>query len=711
MAVMEDGRQDAAPPAHVARFAQAALAALALSGTAAWGQDAPPQDDPEAETAEESGTPTGASLDSSLDLSLEGAAAAPEEDFDGAGDELLLFEDIPVVISASRQARSMNALPVPVSVVTSSDIHYSGQTNLADVLPFFVPGLDSLTIDRNRRAVGVRGFHQNFSDRTLLLINGRNANSLAHGGIDLSNLPLLMEDIERVEVVRGPGGAAWGANAANGVINIITKSPEAARGVFLSSTLNEFGDTYSHVRWADASGPWSMRVSLGYEDVESSEDAIDGDNFTSSDWARRFRIDAEGRYRFSESSELIFGAAHLESDQGGFAFFGHPVLRESPFSATRLFARFQHEFEDGASGYIQWFTNIEDSDASVVSHEAVESDLELQYSFAPANRHEVTVGANVRHVHLEERRRNATDGRYARSPFDEWWGGVFVTDRWRATDRLSIEPQARLDHYSGTGADWSGRLSALYALDASHDQVLRFSAARSFRAPLPGTRNLEALGAPLPDPPGGHIFELLEAGSLDNEGIYALELGYRAQVADGLTFEANAFHNWHEDVIGVGVVGATPTPVLRLDNIGDARSWGAELNLAYESHEWRLSGWAAYNGFETDSAETDIRAFSPARFKAGVTGRVSLPWESTLSANYRWTNTTPVANELSGEPVGPSHRLDVTLAKSIFDGRGEVMIGVSDLFDDTDQAILGIGDTAAHETPGRSLFVRLQFTF
>mgnify|MGYP000616254397 CR=1 FL=1 len=128
-------------------------------------------------------------------------------------DELLAFQELPVVVSASRQAEPLNRSSTPVSVVTAEDIHLSGLTTVPEVLRF-VPGVDVLAYGRNRYAVGVRGGHDYFSDRTLTMIDGRNAESPVFGGSEFLRYPLLMEDIERIEVVRGPGGGArlpwWG---------------------------------------------------------------------------------------------------------------------------------------------------------------------------------------------------------------------------------------------------------------------------------------------------------------------------------------------------------------------------------------------------------------------------------------------------------------------------------------------------------------------
>jgi iron complex outermembrane receptor protein len=167
----------------------------------------------------------------------------PDNLYDMSLEQLM---EIPVVVSAARQPQKITVSSVPISIITAEDIHYGGMTNLADILQF-APGIDVLPLSRIRSAVGVRGLHDFIADRTLTLINGRAADSMIFGGSEFYRLPLLIEDIERIEIVRGPGGAAWGANAFTGIINIITKKP----GWLLSSTVTEFGDTYNHIRWMD----------------------------------------------------------------------------------------------------------------------------------------------------------------------------------------------------------------------------------------------------------------------------------------------------------------------------------------------------------------------------------------------------------------------------------------------------------------------------
>lgn len=275
-------------------------------------------------------------------------ANEPEDFFDMSIEELMEIE----IISASRQAQTVAELSVPVSVITSEDIHYSGLTNIAEVLQF-TPGVDVLQADRNRYSVGVRGLHETYSDRLLSLVDGRAADSVTSGGPSFPRLPIFLEDIDRIEVVRGPGGAAWGANALTGVVNIITKDPEDCLGWLASTNINHFGDTYSQVRWAAKQGKWSWRQSVGYQSQVSSDDAIDGDNFFSHDFSRNWRFDSKAIYRVDDVTKTSFGLGYSNLEYGDSEFGGRLLGKNNRASSLRSFARVDHQYEEDASGYVE----------------------------------------------------------------------------------------------------------------------------------------------------------------------------------------------------------------------------------------------------------------------------------------------------------------------------------------------------------------------
>lgn len=697
-----DGTQELSRPER--RWPRRAALLIASAG-AVWGvtgstlaqSAAPPPDDGQASDL------------SALELDDSASAAAkPKRATSG---DLMLFEDIPLVVSSGRKAQKISASAAAVSVLSKEDIHAGAWTSIPDALRF-VPGIDALQVDRNRWAVGVRGLHDGYSDRTLLLLDGRIAESPIFGGAEWTRLPVFMEDIDRVEVVRGPGGAAWGANAYNGVINIITKDPRDVRGVFGTTTVNEFGDVFSHVRWAEESGPWAWRMSFGYDDLESSDNAIINDTFTSRDFQRNYRFDGESTVRLGDSTDLTFGlgASHVES--GSFEFLNVVSPSNNSYETVRAFARLDHEFESGAKAMLQWYGNFADTDEpSITRTQSLENVIEGQFNFAPADDHDVTVGATGRITGVENDARGPADLMLLGSPVTEGWAGAYVMDRWTINRRFAIEGQVRGDWYSETHPDWAARLAGILSLDRDGRHTMRLAVARSFRTPLLSTREIRL--SRFEFAPGLFAINTFPGQNLDNEGIAALELGYTGVLAEGLTLRADGYYNRYSNLIGFTntpvVVGPVTIANYRAANIDGATGYGGELELALTGEHGRVSAWYAYNGFEPDQHNQELRSHRPAAHKVGATARLYLDDDWTVSAFYRYTDVTQ--DDSNVQNVGVSHQLDLGVSRRLFDGRGEIMIGVRDVLDQTDQTVFNLGSLTAHETPGRAFFVRAQFKF
>jgi iron complex outermembrane recepter protein len=133
------------------------------------------------------------------------------------------------VTSVSRKEQKLSKTAAAAYVITQEDIHRSGATNIPDLLRM-VPGLEVAQIDQNAWAISSRGFNDEFANKLLVLVDGRTVYDPAFSGVMWDDLMVPLADIERIEVIRGPGAAIWGANAVNGVINIITKAPQATQG-------------------------------------------------------------------------------------------------------------------------------------------------------------------------------------------------------------------------------------------------------------------------------------------------------------------------------------------------------------------------------------------------------------------------------------------------------------------------------------------------
>ena len=635
------------------------------------------------------------------------------------------------VVSASRQAQKINELSVPVTVITSEDIHYSGLTSIPEILQF-ATGMDVIRLDRNRYAVGVRGLHDFTSDRTLTLVNGRIADSPLFGGSEFYRLPVLVEDIERIEVVRGPGGAAWGANAFTGVINIITKKPEDVSGSFISTNINEFGDTYTHLRYAEKDGKWSWRTSVGYEEIENSDEAgagryvssgnavINGligfNGYSAHDFARNTRFDSEAIYTYSDRTRMSFGAAYSHIEKGDFEFSGYFPRQNTWLETVWPYVKIDHKFEDGSSGYLQWFGHFANSKApSLLKWSSSENDIEGQLNFELKGNHKLSAGGNVRFIRLNSDALSTDDVVLNGEPFDEQLAGLFLIDRWDFSDSLTLEGQIRGDWYSETQKDWSTRLTAFHPIDGHENHILRFSLAKAFRTPLAALRESSVSRismAPLALP--GYSFNVLEPSEdLDNEETWSFESGYKGRLNKEITLHVDGYYQRFSKMIGYRTV-ADPLSLGRLyyqaDNIDGADSYGMELEIEKKTKTEKVSVWYACNYLSADQSDQNLRSYDPARHKVGITGRLFLSDGWTLNANYRYTDTTMLSGSRI-EPVGSSHRLDLGITKGFANGKGEIMFGVSDVLNETNGPNYGVGPITAHETPGRIFFTRLQWKF
>lgn len=645
-----------------------------------------------------------------------------EELFEMSLEELMDIE----VVSASRQPQKISELSAPVTIITAADIHHSGLTSIPEVLRL-APGVDVQRLDRNHYAVSIRGFQGSFSDRILVLINGRAAGNPVFAGINWESLPVLMEDIERIEVVRGPIGATWGANAVNGMINIITKKAVDTEGWFSSTTINEYGDSYTHTRFSQVSDLWSWRLSAGYEDLEDSDDAGAGRSSTSQpavaaltgfnsykarDFSRNWRFDFEARHQYSDNTELSFGAAHSNLEMGATDFLGFDPRKDYRTSYTRLFSRIDHEYDDGSTGYVQWFANnfVSHAPNMIKRYSYLENDIEAQYNMAPFAGHEISFGGNVRLTHITTRNGpHISETRFQRDHYNENWFGLFVTDRFAITDSLTIENQVRTDWYSETDFDWSLRSSALYSIDEAKDHMLRFSFARAFRSPAAALRETSA--SYVEAAPSYYLFNTIRPTKyLVNEESWSLEGGYTGLFDDDLSVNFNSYYQRYDNILGVDIQYAGAATNGTFYNGHGADAYGAELEVAVKNKKRRISAWYAYNALRTDKFEEYIRAAYPASHKAGLNTRLFLADDFVFNTNYTFYNSIfHYENISTGTPL--SHRLDLTLSKQFADGKGEFMIGVSDVLNETSRPVHGISNFISHETPGRTLFARLQMKF
>lgn len=630
-------------------------------------------------------------------------------------DELLLFQDMELVVSASRQKQPKNLLSVPVSVLTAEDLHYSGHTSIAEALRY-APGVDVLRMNRNRYAVGIHGLQGMFSDRMLTLVDGMPADSPAFGGPELSSLPVMMEDIDRIEIVRGSGGAAWGTNALSGVINIITKKPEKVGGLFATAAISEFGDSSSQVRYANDSGQWSWLLSAGYHDSKSSADVLDLDeSLGGSDYQRQKLTRGELVYRSDSEVEITMGAGATQTDDGAFETAGIFLEEENELSTANGYIRAQKTFSPDTEAYLRWAGRYQDMDRpsyGSARYQVREHDFEGQVTMTDLASHSLAFGGNFRCTSLSSRPPEAGVFTLAGENVYEHWFGLFGSDRYQYSGQLLFELQLRGDYFSEGNTDWSGRLSTLYGLDPSMNHVFRVSAVKAYRQPIGFVRDAAFYSDPSAS--GGLDFRFSVDPDMDSEQAWSLEGGYHWTIQEHFQFKSELYYMWYKDLIGArseyGLSAAgLPEYLVFIDNTGDADGYGCELELEYDFGPFFGSIWYAYNDFETEYEHQSIRSFLPAKNKVGLTLRWLIDRNWTVNGQYAYSDL--VSEDVSEHSVDASHQLDLTLARSFFEKKGEVMLGVMDLLNKEYEPLVGLDQTSSNPIPGRTFFCRLQYRF
>ncbi|HUU09047.1 MAG TPA: TonB-dependent receptor plug domain-containing protein [Phycisphaerae bacterium] len=313
--------------------------------------------------------------------------------------ELLLWQEIPTVISASRREEPASRAPNAVSIITREQIHESGLTTLGDLMRMAV-GVDVGRADNSLFSIGVRGLHGKWANSTLVLMDGRTIYNPAWGGTAWAWQPVLVEDIERIEVVRGPGGAAWGANAANGVINIITRKPGDTPGLFLSQTLTSRLDSLTYLRYGVTAGNLDLRLSAGYDSLPEIGVREGPGNH---DFVRMPRANLRSTYHFDKVRSLDVDAGYADGVMGSTPDL--VLFAGAPFAGARWFPqahylrlRYTHEEAHDDLWSVQYYLNRQTMDESEGGAwlRYTQHDIEAQRVQRVGDRHVLTWGGNFR---------------------------------------------------------------------------------------------------------------------------------------------------------------------------------------------------------------------------------------------------------------------------------------------------------------------------
>ena len=491
------------------------------------------------------------------------------------------------ITSVSKRSQKLSDAAASIYVITSDDIRRSGATTIPEILRL-APNLQMARIDNVQYAISARGFNNAIGNKLLVLIDGRTIYTPLFSGVFWEMQDTMIEDIDRIEVISGPGATLWGANAVNGVINIITKPASDTRGALLAADAGNEERGFS-VRFGGALGDrGSFRVYGNARDWSST--TLANGNDALDEWER-------GQIGFRADWESVVGEFTLQ----GNAYSGESQRRgvaqgvdigELSIAGANLLGGWTRGFDNGSEMRIQaYYDHTDRDDLFAFRPEADIYDIEFQHEI-PVDNHIVLWGGGYRHGSDEVDPGIAT--RFIPDSRSLDWENLFVQDTIGLSERVTTTLGLKLEWNDYTGAEYlpSGRIG----WKAANDRLVWAAVSRAVRAPSRFDREVFIPG--LLGPP----FLVQGGPNFESEVAVVYELGYRAQPSEALSYSVTAFyHDWDKLRSGSG------TP-LQIDNLIEGEVYGVEAWGSYQP----LSFWTLKAGALVLDKDLKFKPGSPA---------------------------------------------------------------------------------------------------
>ena len=517
-------------------------------------------------------------------------------------DEADFFDELPVVLSASRLSQPVSDAPTAVSVIDQDMIRASGFRDIPELLRL-VPGFSVAYSGDNTWTAGYHGLADAYSRRFQVLVDGRSIYSPHYGAVHWTDLPLSIDDVERIEVVRGPNAAIHGANAFVAVINIITKTAAQVPGAFVSMQAGEQDMRGVTVRQGGGSGDLRYRLTASAQQRDRFERDVVGkldpegplsdDNGRYFEASRTYFVNGRVDRQITRDSDLMlqFGLSRGDWKGGSRTAAPGSVLEPIDQDSRALYLQLayhkveserrewrlqayhsQNRFDAGAAG---------DVGVNVVVDQYLtqsRSNIELQVTeqWTPTLR--AVWGGEVRQESVQSPQ-NYNSGRTLRGELAR----TFANLEWRAAERLLVQGGAMLEHHYFTGTDVSPRLAANFTLAPGH--VLRLGVSQAYRSPTFFEQEGDQVLV-LDDGMVGDVVTVPSPG-LAPERILSREIGYVGYWRPArLEFDLRVFRDKIGNFIGQQKSDFFSGDAIRVDefryeNIGQAWSQGGEFELRW----------------------------------------------------------------------------------------------------------------------------------
>jgi iron complex outermembrane receptor protein len=473
------------------------------------------------------------------------------------------------VTSVSKKEQKMSQAAAAIFVITQEDIRQSGATNIPDLLRM-VPGLDVSQINANSWAVSARGFNEQFTNKLLVLIDGRAVYTPLLGGVNWDTQDVPLEDIDRIEVIRGPGATIWGANAVNGVISIATKRAADTPGALVTAAGGTKGQAQSMVQYGGAiKRKIDYRVFADYLSYGSLP-AVGGgsgeDNWNLLHGG--FRADS----KFSSSDSLTVQGDLFTGQEGATIIhifsIDPPVVgnlnADNQLSGGNLLGRWNHTFSSRSDTTFQFYFDNYARTGPEARENRNTIDFDFSHHWYWGARQDVIWGAGYRRTW--DKTVGTVDQAFNPPDTNLQLFNFFVQDTFTLRpDRLFLTAGSKIENSYFTS--YEVEPSVRLAWTPSNWLTIWSAVSRAGRSPTRRDSGLNAALAAFPDPEGSSTpVEVILFGNprFLPEHVLAYEAGFRAQPNGRLSIDVSSFFNRYDHLesheLGPETFQATPAP-------------------------------------------------------------------------------------------------------------------------------------------------------
>jgi iron complex outermembrane recepter protein len=563
------------------------------------------------------------------------------------------------VTTQSKEPTEVWNTPAAIYVLTTEDIRRSGVTSVPDALRL-IPGVNVFRVNGSRSwAVGIRGLADQFSKYVLVLIDGRTVYSPLFGGVWWTVNNVMLEDIDRIEVIRGPGGTIWGADAVNGVINIVTKHSQDTKGTLISTGGGNADQNTEDLRYGAEHNGWTWRAdAFGF--VRSPEYHLQ--HQPDYDWSR----DGQVGFRFDRntpSNEFTFqGDAYWGKfgDAQRISTYDPPAAflsyKSTNVSGGNLRTRWRYRFRNQSDIYLQAFWSHDHRIGSNFGEDRNTFDIDFLHRLPSTAHQQFTYGVGIRLSPGGVTQTIPTGSFVPLEKTDSVYSAFLQEELRLVPDRLSLTVGTKLEHNNYTGFEYQPNARLLFK---PNDKFSAWAAiSRAVRTPDRLDEDIQvdvfAVSSPV-------IFaRVIGNHNLIAERLIAYEGGFRTLVNPRLYFTASGFYNAYRNLIAQGGLKLGPAPIppfppgttlftLQFTNGIHGATDGAEIAPDWQAASfWRIRPGLSYlnidlndePGFKDTVTLKNLRGSSPT-YQAFIQSEINLPRHFEFDQSFRYVDSLP----------------------------------------------------------------------